>query len=898
MAITRTTRLSLHRWDSGADPFNRAQADADNLQIETLTAMFRAGLDANKGSASAAANARSFYLSTDTSPVTLYYSDGTNWVTTNLTGTVSDIQPLTMGAASSAGTSTTTGGVTTQKYALADHVHALPAAAVPSSIGTTLSAGAATSLTRSDHVHNIGTGAINASTMFAAGVVNAAAIGTDAVTTGKILNANVTTDKIADNAVTAAKIPDGGITGAKIAAAVAGSGINQNATTKALEAKVDGQTIGINASGQIYLVSTGSASSIPDNSITTAKIVDGAVTTAKIAALAVTAAKIASDVAGAAHSKNGTTGALDVVVDNSTIEINTNALRIKDLGVTPAKLATSVVGSGLQQNATSKALEAKVDGQTIGINASGQIYLVSTGNVGSIPDNSITAAKLADDTAGLGLVRNATSKALDVNTDASTLEVVSDIVRIKDLGVTAAKLAANAVSTAKLDQTAGSQAVTTATIRDLNVTTAKIADLNVTTAKIADTNVTAAKINADVAGNGLVKNATSGVLDVNVDGTTLEIATDTVRVKTAGILTANLADSSVTNAKIAATAIDSTKIQDGSVVTAKIADAGVTTAKLADGNVSTAKLAALAVTTSTIAAGAVTTAKLDTTALSEAVTTATIRDGNVTTAKIADGAVTIAKHADSSVTTAKIADGNVTTAKIGDGAVTAGKVADANITTAKIADGNVTTAKIASSAVDNAKIADGAVSYAKVAAGAIDRTKMASASMVVIACTSGTRPASPAIGQAIWETDTSRLRVWNGAVWALQNGLLGADFSGTATLATNVTAAMPSTAGYNPDGLWNTSTAVFTSPEDANYHIQVRFSSFSGNPAAGFGSNLQIAFSAMNADYASPIFNVTNFTATFYAPMPQNSTLTFRIFNATGATVTYNYTVNVRHMGR
>lgn len=67
--------------------------------------------------------------------------------------------------------------------------------------------------------------------------------------------------------------------------------------------------------------------------------------------------------------------------------------------------------------------------------------------------------------------------------DASTIEIASNVLRVKDAGITAAKLATNSVQTAK--------------IVDANVTTAKIADANVTTAKIADVNVTTAKIAND-----------------------------------------------------------------------------------------------------------------------------------------------------------------------------------------------------------------------------------------------------------------------------------------------------------------------------------------------------------------------------------------------------------------
>lgn len=62
---------------------------------------------------------------------------------------------------------------------------------------------------------------------------------------------------------------------------------------------------------------------------------------------------------------------------------------------------------------------------------------------------------------------------------------------------------------------------------------------------IASTAVTAAKINADVAGLGLVKNGGTGALDVNVDGSTLEINTDIVRVKDGGITSAKILDGAI-----------------------------------------------------------------------------------------------------------------------------------------------------------------------------------------------------------------------------------------------------------------------------------------------------------------------------------------------------------------
>lgn len=71
------------------------------------------------------------------------------------------------------------------------------------------------------------------------------------------------------------------------------------------------------------------------------------------------------------------------------------------------------------------------------------------------------------------------------------------------------------------------------------VTTAKILNANVTTAKIADASVTADKLAAAVAGNGLAGGAGTA-LSVTVDGTTIEISSDTLRILASAFPTPNL----------------------------------------------------------------------------------------------------------------------------------------------------------------------------------------------------------------------------------------------------------------------------------------------------------------------------------------------------------------------
>lgn len=94
--------------------------------------------------------------------------------------------------------------------------------------------------------------------------------------------------------------------------------------------------LGIGTAGQA-LVSTGSAPSW------------GQVGTAGLADNSVTAAKIPIAVAGDGLAGGGGT-ALSVNVDNSTIEINADTLRVKNGGITAAKLATVTAGQLLLAN--------------------------------------------------------------------------------------------------------------------------------------------------------------------------------------------------------------------------------------------------------------------------------------------------------------------------------------------------------------------------------------------------------------------------------------------------------------------------------------------------------------------------------------------------------------------
>lgn len=119
--------------------------------------------------------------------------------------------------------------------------------AAPVPIGTALAEGTGTNAARATHVHTIGTGAVNASTMFAANVVDAAAIAAGAVGSSELATGAVTAGKIASGA--------------------------------------------INASG-LFTAGVVDAAAIATNAVGSSELADNAVDTAALIALAVTADKI------------------------------------------------------------------------------------------------------------------------------------------------------------------------------------------------------------------------------------------------------------------------------------------------------------------------------------------------------------------------------------------------------------------------------------------------------------------------------------------------------------------------------------------------------------------------------------------------------------------------------
>jgi len=265
------------------------------------------------------------------------------------------------------------------------------------------------------------------------------------------------------------------------------------------------------------------------DAVETAKIKDANVTTAKIADLAVTNDKLAGSIANAklafstisGISLGGTLGALSNAANGGLSDFSYTGA-----GAVGVALSASVAGAGL--------------GFTLGV-----LDVKATGALAIKNDFVAISSSIAG--SGLGFVASALGDVsiLSVNVDASSIEIDSDSLRVKDSGVTTAKIADSAVTEAKL----GASAVATAKIADSAVTEAKLGASAVATAKIADSAVTNAKLagsieNAKLVNSSVTVTAGSGLsgggsvslggsvnLDVAVNSDALEISDDAVALK-------------------------------------------------------------------------------------------------------------------------------------------------------------------------------------------------------------------------------------------------------------------------------------------------------------------------------------------------------------------------------
>jgi hypothetical protein len=181
-------------------------------------------------------------------------------------------------------------------------------------------------------------------------------------------------------------------------------------------------------------------------------------------------------------------------------------------------------------------------GNTLDVNLGAGIKELPTDEIG-LDLHTTGSLDLVDPSTGLPSAASDAQLALKL--DGTTLQSSSTGLKVKDAGIGTTQLANDSVTQDKI----ANDAVGADQLAANAVDTAALQNSAVATAKIADDAVTKEKIAADVAGNGLGQNV-DGSLEVNVDNSTIEINTDSLRIKDGGVSTSKLAAEAVTPSKI------------------------------------------------------------------------------------------------------------------------------------------------------------------------------------------------------------------------------------------------------------------------------------------------------------------------------------------------------------
>ena len=399
----------------------------------------------------------------------------------------------------------------------------------------------------------------------AAGAVTTAKIDALAVTTAAINTAAVTSAKIAADSITVAQL-----SGSAVITAAEGIGSNDvdtavptAAAVKAyadsvvgasdLDGSTDSGTFTVDLDSQTFNIrgkASGGIATSGSGQVAEIEIVAGGVTNAMLAG-SVANAKLANSaitIAGESTSLGGS-----ITADTIIGQVSAGAILNSQLDEDAVTIGSTSVALG--------ATAATIAGLTLtGVKATGSFTgsfkgdgSALTGVVASTLPNSLTDGNgIADFT-----FNGSSAASVVVELDGSSLAVSATGVKVADLGVDTAQLAAGAVTAAKIDALAvetaaiDTAAVTTAKIADLNVTTGKLAAGAVTTAKITDANVT----NAKLANSSFTLAADSGTSEAVALGDTMTITGGTnITTTVAGTDTVTVAlDASPTVTNLTAT---------------------------------------------------------------------------------------------------------------------------------------------------------------------------------------------------------------------------------------------------------------------------------------------------------------------------------------------------------
>jgi hypothetical protein len=168
-------------------------------------------------------------------------------------------------------------------------------------------------------------------------------------------------------------------------------------------------------------------------------------------------------------------------------------------------------------------------------------------------------------------------------------------------------------------------------------------------------------------------------------------------------------------------------------------------------------------------------------------------------------------------------------------------------------------------------------------------------------CLSSARPASPVVGQQIFETDKSRVRIWTGSLWQLVAGSQAVSASATGiVVATGATSTLTyTTESYDTDSFIPTPSTTFTIPETGTYAVTLRLTQTAGNNfVQGFGSYANIIAPGPNNYYLPPSTHYATYIGeTYVIPFTAGNTFTTQFTNGSNASITFDVNIVVRRIG-
>ncbi len=347
--------------------------------------------------------------------------------------------------------------------------------------------------------------------------------------------------QLADGVVATVKLADGSVTGIKIAD-------GEVSTIKLADGAVNSAKLASDAIDSTHIkTSSISRTDLSDNIISSNKIQDGEVQSADLASQSVTIDKINS---GGLIDKVLSTDGSGAPVWEDKSAVLAGALG-RGLQLDPSNQIEVNPGAGLTFNGLEVAVDA--DNTTIGSDIANGIFVM---------DDGITLSKIAHGTgneflttdiagipqwetkgaihsalAGNGLVWDAANNEIDADVDNLTIEIdgVTDQLQVRDLGITSAKLAADAVTSDKI-------APETIVNEDVNAAAA----------------IDGTKINPAF---GTQNISTTGTLSAGASSVTDLAATGTVTLSANSIQSTEIEDLTIVDADVnAAAAIAGTKI--------------------------------------------------------------------------------------------------------------------------------------------------------------------------------------------------------------------------------------------------------------------------------------------------------------------------------------------------